>query len=183
MKKIPLSENSDSADTTHKIWKDVYNAPKNTYDDLLYDYQRMIQDDIFTQKMFITNTSSELSITPQKYATQVDTSKTSPSYNKIDITQLKQLMNVYMPRSTGKTYSQSWDYDTFQYAPRLDRYEKKVDVVMDDGSIESISREDLIKYISEQRIVRENEVVRKVYERYQVAVKLVRSDDNGDTGV
>ena len=88
---------------------------------------------------------------------------------------------------TYHTYpsTKSWgEYDTyFKSAPMVSRYDKKVEVQMEDGSIESISREELIKYISEQRVVRENEMVRKVYERYQVAVKLVRSDDNGDTGV
>lgn len=185
MKKITPIENADSTGSTHKTWKEVYNAThKSDYDSLMYDYQKMIQDKLFDKMIYTSNPCSELSISPQKYSTQVDTSKTIPSYDSIDINQIKQLMNLYpKPRSQGKSYSHSWEYDTFKYAPRVDKYEKKVEVVMDDGSVESVSREDLIKYISEQRIVRENEVVRKVYERYQVAVKLVRSDDNGDTGV
>lgn len=57
-----------------------------------------------------------------------------------------------------------------------------LDVALDDGSTETVTREELIKYISDRKLVRENEVVRTMYDRYQVAVKLVRSDDNGDTG-
>lgn len=184
MKKTTLPEKADSAVSTHKTWKEVYNATqKSDYDSLMYDYQKMVQDKIFDQ-MIYTSTPSPMSITPQNYSTQVDPSKTVPSYNSIDFNQIKQLMSFYpKPRSIGKSYTHDWEYETFKSAPRIDKYEKKVDVVMDDGSVESISREDLIKYISEQRIIQENEVVRKVYERYQVAVKLVRSDDNGDTGV
>lgn len=60
--------------------------------------------------------------------------------------------------------------------------DKEVRVDTPAGITESISREDLIKYIDERKLVQENEVVRKMYERYQVAVKLARSDNNGDTG-
>lgn len=53
----------------------------------------------------------------------------------------------------------------------------------DDGNYESISHEDLIKYIGERNLIQENELVREMYDRYQVTIKLVRSDENDHTGV
>jgi len=78
-----------------------------------------------------------------------------------------------------------WD-NLFSEPKKTIAVNKMVDVLvveMDNQTTVTVPRSDLIKYISEQQIIRKNEVVRKVYERYQVAVKLVRSDDNGDTGV
>lgn len=67
-------------------------------------------------------------------------------------------------------------------APLITSEDKEISVIISEGVTESISREDLIKYMDERKLVQENEVVRKMYERYQVAVKLARSDNNGDTG-
>ena len=75
------------------------------------------------------------------------------------------------------------DAGTFQYAPMVTKTHGKVEVLDANGNSESITYDELIKYIGERKLIQENEAVRKVYERYQVAVKLVRSDDNGDTGV
>lgn len=54
-----------------------------------------------------------------------------------------------------------------------------IKIQMPDGSTESLTKSDLVKYLSERKLVQENELVRKVYDRYQVAVKLARSDDDG----
>lgn len=75
------------------------------------------------------------------------------------------------------------DTGTFQYALIVTKTHGKVEVIDSDGKSESITYDELIKYIGERKLIQENKAVRKVYERYQVAVKLVRSDDNGDTGV
>jgi hypothetical protein len=75
------------------------------------------------------------------------------------------------------------EYPSLHLNPSVGKYDVKIEVHMDNGSQESVTREELIKYISERKLIQENEAVRTMYERYQVAVKLVRSDDNGDTGV
>jgi hypothetical protein len=172
MKKIPLSENSDS---THKTWEDIYNTSKNPYDELLNDYSKSLLEEKLTKHLY-TISNSDLTQSITSTATKPDHDLNPPFYSSVDLSYIK---NRY---SVADSYYDKWiNYDKY-HIPRIKKSEKTIEVTMDDGSIESISREDLIKYISEQRIVRENAVVRKVYERYQVAVKLVRSDDNGDTG-
>ena len=121
-------------------------------------------------------------------------------YSRIEPTQIVTTNSVVKTQNLGKTtvdsitkniqtlYNQyshniTWNTDSYHYAPRLEKFESKLEVAMDDGKVETVTREELIKYICERKIVQENEVVRKVYERYQVAIKLVRSDDNGDSGV
>jgi hypothetical protein len=181
--------NLGKKDDTFKTFDEIqYIEPKK--DPYLYDYQKQVMDDLY--KKYLSNPCTEItlphtSISPQittKPAnnTVVTTKSTIPT-SSLTIKDLQDMMKLLGP--SYKPYSYGYgDYDTyFKAAPRVSKSEKKVEVEMEDGSVESISRENLIKYISEQRIVRENEVVRKVYERYQVAVKLVRSDDNGDTGV
>ena len=75
------------------------------------------------------------------------------------------------------------DYQTYNISPRVQKSDSKVEITMDDGSVEHVTREELVKYIGERKLVQENEVVRKMYDRFQVAAKLARSDDDGDTGV
>lgn len=163
-------EKSIFKESTHKSWKDIYDFEvPDLYDDLLYDYQKKMT------KEYLGAKSSNSAVST------ANTLASAPSTYSVDLTRLKTMINGYY---NGYKYYDTWnDYEKPNAPPRVDKTEKTVDVVMDDGSVESILREDLIKYISEQQVVRENEVVRKVYERYQVAVKLVRSDDNGDTGV
>jgi hypothetical protein len=72
---------------------------------------------------------------------------------------------------------------TYHISPRVKKNDCKVEVTMDNGSVEHVTRDELLKYISERKCIQENEIVRKLYERFQVALKLARSDDNGDTGV
>lgn len=71
-------------------------------------------------------------------------------------------------------------YSTY---PKVSSADRKVEITMDDGSVESVTREELVKYIGERKLIESNEVVRKMYDRFQVAAKLARSDDDGDTGV
>ena len=142
----------------------------------LYDYQKKALETL--NQRYFTNACVEVPIS---------TVTTRPT------------TRMYQPQSMGKTTAMSakayqdmldqyvntsvWKNETYHYAPELKKSDSKLDVVMDDGKVETVTREELIKYIGERKIVQENEVVRKVYERYQVAVKLVRSDDNGDSGV
>ena len=105
-----------------------------------------------------------------------------------DIRNYNTIVKSFTPPPSRFTYSDMqklWEEENHFYKnlAKVKQYNKGVQVTMDDGTEEVISREDLIKYISERKLVQGNEVVRKVYERYQVAVKLVGSDDNGDTGV
>lgn len=142
----------------------------------LFDYQKKAMDDLY--KNYIG----------------------SDMYSRIEPTQIVTTNHIAKPQNLGKTtvdsinkniqmlYNQyvhntTWDTSSYHYAPRLEKSESKLEVAMDNGKVETVTREELIKYICERKIVQENEVVRKVYERYQVAVKLVRSDDNGDSGV
>lgn len=161
-------------------------------DNLLYDYQKKAMTDVF--KMLGTNLCSEVTLpytsTPQITTKAPDPSTLSaktPSYTMTvkDMQDMMKMLNTKVapsiPSSRSYTYA---DYDSyFKPSPQVGKYESQVEVVMDNGSLETISRAELIKYIGERKIIQENEVVRKVYERYQVAVKLVGSDDNGDTGV
>jgi len=71
----------------------------------------------------------------------------------------------------------------YHVSPRVTTLDSSVEVNMEDGSLEHITREELLKYISERKAIQENELVRTMYERYQVALKLSRSDDDGDAGV
>lgn len=84
------------------------------------------------------------------------------------------------PSINYKTYLTNTVYKS---EPTLLPDDEKVGIRMEDGSTSFITREELIKYIGERTLVQQNELVRKMYERYQVAVKLARSDDDGDTGV
>lgn len=74
-------------------------------------------------------------------------------------------------------------YATRVVTPSLSKYDTTLLVTLEDGSIRSISREELVKYIGERDLIENNEIVRTMYDRFQVAVKLARSDDNGDAGV
>lgn len=57
-----------------------------------------------------------------------------------------------------------------------------IKVVLDDGSYEVISRCELVKYICDRSLREQNEVIRTLWDRYTVAVKLVRSNDDGSNG-
>lgn len=83
---------------------------------------------------------------------------------------------------SGKTWHVYDDIST-HYTPKVSKYDDQVQVVTDEGDTEVISRDELIKYIRERELVKKNDLVRKMYERYQVAVKLVRSDDDGDSEI
>jgi len=180
---------SDSAkeDTWEKI--QMLPTPK---DDLLYSYQKKAMDDLY-DRYFSKNLCNEITI-PSTYnlppvsnqSTNINlTTKTQMPKTTMTAKDLQDLIKHLNVPSSKTSWPYGYgDYDTYyKSAPMVSKYEKKVEVTLDDGSVESISREELIKYIGERKIIQENEVVRKVYERYQVAVKLVRSDDNGDTGV
>lgn len=58
------------------------------------------------------------------------------------------------------------------------------DIKVESGNLsyETVTREELVKYISDRKLREENEVVRKLWDRYQVAAKLVGSNDDGDHG-
>ncbi len=89
----------------------------------------------------------------------------------------------------------TWDPGTYNWSTTIQGYwpmhhnfvvtktTKAIDVCLENDTQETITREELVKYLSERKLVRENELVSKMYDRYQVAVKLARSDDDGDTGV
>ena len=80
--------------------------------------------------------------------------------------------------------------DTMYYPPR----HRPMSIYGDTPSIEvmslenpaskvgTITREELVKYLEERRIREENELVRSLWERYQVALKLVRNSDDDDQG-
>lgn len=110
----------------------------------------------------------------------------SPSYSTNITTSGSPTWTVNIPNSGGNYYNYTVNttgpdyYQNINISPKLAITDPKLEVTLDDGSIVTLSRDDLIKYISEQQLVRENELVRAMYERYQVAVKLVRSDDDGD---
>lgn len=174
-------------DTWEKI--EMLPTPK---DDLLYDYQKKAMDTLYDQ-YFSKNLCKEVTI-PSTYTpppvsykpTNVNlTNQSNVPSTTLTAKDLQDLIKHLNVPSSKSVWPYGYgDYDTyFKPAPMVGKHEKKVEVTLDDGSVESISREELIKYIGERKIIQENEVVRKVYERYQVAVKLVRSDDNGDTGV
>lgn len=74
-------------------------------------------------------------------------------------------------------------YSNIRACPQVTRYDSEIIVTTDEGEHEHITRDEMLKYISERKLIQENELVRKVYERFQVALKLARSDDNGDTGI
>ena len=48
-----------------------------------------------------------------------------------------------------------------------------------DGSLQTVSYNELVKYIRERELVANNSTVRSLWDRYQVAVKLVGSKDHG----
>jgi hypothetical protein len=55
----------------------------------------------------------------------------------------------------------------------------RVEVPMEDGSTEYVDPAELVKYIRERKLRSENEIVQTQWDRYQVAVKIVGSTDNG----
>lgn len=124
------------------------------------------------------------SISDQLFDYQVDALKTLMDQQIIASFDKQILSSISIPPSSLKNYTITTDGTWVNRvpAPLVTLNDKEVRVDTPDGITESISREDLIKYIDERRLVQENEVVRKMYERYQVAVKLARSDNNGDTG-
>lgn len=52
-------------------------------------------------------------------------------------------------------------------------------LVIVDGLEHSVSWDELVKYIRERELIANDETVRSLWERYQVAVKLVGSKDHG----
>lgn len=155
-----------------KKTEDKINPLKNV--DLLYDYQSVVLD-----QMWPNNLSNEVNITSAAAALQVN----QTSIKSTDL--ISQMNSIY--QMYPKTYlnSNPWEDEKPYIKPVTTMYrsDNQLNIYNDEGKVESISREELIKYIEERKVIRENEVVRKVYERYQVAVKLVRSDDDGDAGV
>jgi hypothetical protein len=107
------------------------------------------------------------------YSSQIYTS-IAPTINSGIITTSTTPWNTYTLKCDDGPY--------FHANPVIRADHRNIDIKMDDGSVVTLSREELIKYISEQQLVRENELIHAMYERYQVAVKLVRSDDDGDEG-
>lgn len=154
-------------------WDELQNSTQSYSD----PFSQKTVDDLY-KKYLTGNPCNEVSLSTK--APSYTTSNVSST--QLSIKDIQDLLNLY---GQPKTYN--WtsygEYNTYNYIPKVEKSDAKVEVRLDDGSVESITREELIKYIGERKIVRENEVVRKVYERYQVAVKLVRSDDNGDSGV
>lgn len=142
------------------------------------------------------STDWQLDIFEDKYSTKLDDMKTI--YDDLLSKYAKDLSTYNYPNQvvvqTNPTYQApttnpyTWrvnfnDYATYHVSPLVTKSDSKVEVTMDDGSVEHITREELVKYIGERKLVQENEVVRKMYDRFQVAAKLARSDDDGDTGV
>jgi len=138
----------------------IQKTVKDTYDDLMKKYA----EDLAYKE------------TPG-YFTALDTSfETYPIYNSVINT------SVTQPHTWNTTiYSDT--FARYQISPQVGKQDCKVEVRMDDNSVEHITREELVKYISERKAIRENPLVRKLYERLQVALKLSRSDDNGETGI
>ena len=113
-----------------------------------------------------------------------------PSPYTVTVNQTPSWSTQIINKSTTVNAPYTWNvtYDDFYpkaylAVPQVSCQDTKVDIVMEDDSVEHITREELVKYIGERKLVQENEVVRKMYDRFQVAVKLARSDDDGDTGV
>jgi hypothetical protein len=144
--------------TTAESVMDLYKETKDhSFTDMLYPYQQQAIKDII-------ETPSSLGIT-----------STSRSYQT--------LSNVNNTDDMIRLFGNPVSYDYYHAAPTLRKQHDEIDIEMKDGSYETVTRDELIKYISERKLIKENHAVRSMYERYQVAVKLVRSDDNGDTGV
>lgn len=93
-------------------------------------------------------------------------------------------INTYLPTTNVWTTTITTDnLARYQISPMLHKNDPKVEVRMDDESIESVTRAELVKYIRERKEIQENPLTRKLYERLQVALKLSRSDDNGEAGI
>lgn len=158
-------------DSIGKEEEDQYSIfPKQTknvtYEDLMKDLS--VFEDVY-KKYEIDQTSG---ILHDYYAV--------PSYKQATITTTPSWQqNPFSWHTTISTDS----LKTYQTSPRVSKTDCKVEVTTDEGSIEHVTREELLKYIDERKIIKENELVRKLYERFQVALKLARSDDNGDQGV
>jgi hypothetical protein len=133
----------------------------------LYDYQKDFQDALFNKVLDSKNPCQEITMPIHQTIHPPTMSYTS----------MVKLMNQYGGK---KPYLD--DVHVGRSTAHLYENDDRLDVHLGNGVTEWVSREELIKYISERKVIQENEVVRKVYERYQVAVKLVRSDDNDDTG-
>lgn len=79
----------------------------------------------------------------------------------------------------------SWNYQTnigYSSEAKMTLRQSELRLEITPGEYVSISREGLVKYIGEQEVIRKNEVVRKMFERYQVALKLARSEDDDERG-
>lgn len=140
------------------------------------------EDSIDSKSMSIDTMKSMYDNLVQKYVED----KTYHNYPGQYVT--TPVMPTYNPGHYTTPVNYTWkinlnDYHTYHISPQVTKSDSKVEVTMDDGSVEHVTREELVKYIGERKLVQENEVVRKMYDRFQVAAKLARSDDNGDTGV
>lgn len=112
--------------------------------------------------------------------------------------QLDVYINGELPEITkSNLINKSWTYDHASYTDyenilnekifrpssvNVKPHNKLLQIELDDGSVQTISRDELVKYIGERQIRQENEVVRTMWDRYQVAIKLVRSTDHGNEG-
>ncbi len=83
----------------------------------------------------------------------------------------------YLPGS-GSAKDKGW-YDAPSRRVKISSYTESVDVFLEDGVVANVTRDELVKYIRERELRSENEIVRTQWDRYQVAVKIVGSTDNG----
>jgi len=141
----------------------IVNQPtdKNFYDDLLKKYAEDLKFNVVSEHYTMPTTITSF----PNYHDQYSLNHTIPS------------------PVNWNTVIYSDNLKTYQVSPQVGKHDSKVEVRMDDNSVEHITREELVKYISERKAIRENPLVRKLYERLQVALKLSRSDDNGETGI
>ena len=134
---------------------------------------------------WLSNPSNQTNIQAGLY-----TAIPTPTINVVRAnTQNTQPINNYTPylyNNMGYYYQSSIDsvYNSTMYNILQVPQETSSIIVTDlTGKTHTIEITSLLKYIDEQELVKSNELVRQSYERYQVAIKLVRSDDNGDTEI
>lgn len=88
--------------------------------------------------------------------------------------------NVLDPQmgATNKAYVDSMN-SSLMY-PKVTSFAETVTIEDDTGAnIGTVSHAELVKYIRERTLVETNETVRSLWERYQVAIRLVGREEDG----
>jgi hypothetical protein len=97
-----------------------------------------------------------------------------PAYNRVPLAHTLAVTKAYVDDLHTDSVLNSMMY------PKITNMASLVTVFdAENDPVGTVTPAELVKYIRERELIEENQTVRTLWERYQVAVRLVGSEDNG----